>query len=178
MNHSVVGGRVEEGRGGLGHAATLRFPFPLISRRTRSVRPKPDVRVCRIQLSDRLRGRHTAATDRRRLRLAIELVRKAPDLIRSCEAHRQSPRSSPSWQARLKSGAFAPPALPGLDAPTPLSDSPSGRHPLGIALRRQPRPRGSPPITRIALPTCRAHYPGEPNGCMCRCLPRSRGLPR
>ena len=32
-------GRVEDGRGGLGHAATLRFPSPLI---------KPDVRICRV----------------------------------------------------------------------------------------------------------------------------------
>ena len=31
--------RVEDGRGGLGHAATLRFPSPLI---------KPDVRICRV----------------------------------------------------------------------------------------------------------------------------------
>src|SRR4051812_33493726 len=35
--------RVEDGRGGLGHAATLRFPPPLI---------KPDVRIARIRLSD------------------------------------------------------------------------------------------------------------------------------
>src|SRR4051812_7069031 len=35
--------RVEDGRGGLGHAATLRFPSPLI---------KPDVRIARIRLSD------------------------------------------------------------------------------------------------------------------------------
>ena len=66
---------------------------------------------------------------RRRLRLALELVRKAPDRSRCCQAHRQSPRSSPSSQAHLKSGAFAPPALPGLDALTPLSDSRFGRHP-------------------------------------------------
>ena len=36
-------GRVEDGRGGLGHAATLRFPSPLL---------KPDVRISRIRLSD------------------------------------------------------------------------------------------------------------------------------
>ena len=35
--------RVEDGRGGLGHTATLRFPSPLI---------KPDVRISRIRLSD------------------------------------------------------------------------------------------------------------------------------
>jgi hypothetical protein len=36
---------------------------------------------------------------------------------------------------------------------------------------------GSPPIARITLPACRAHYPGGPNGCICRLLPPSRGLP-
>src|SRR5262249_34630204 len=37
---------------------------------------------------------------------------------------------------------------------------------------------GSPPITRITLPTCRAHYPGGSSRCSCRLLPRSRGLPQ
>jgi hypothetical protein len=37
---------------------------------------------------------------------------------------------------------------------------------------------GSPPITRITLPACCAHYPGGPNGCLCRLLRRSHGLPR
>jgi hypothetical protein len=40
------GGRLEDGRGSLGHAATLRFPSPLI---------EPDVRISRIRLSDWLR---------------------------------------------------------------------------------------------------------------------------
>ncbi len=35
--------RVEDGRGGLGHLASPRFPSPLI---------KPDVRISRIRLSD------------------------------------------------------------------------------------------------------------------------------
>ena len=44
MSQSLkMAGRVEDGRGGLGHAATLRFPSPLI---------KPDVRISRIRLSD------------------------------------------------------------------------------------------------------------------------------
>ncbi len=37
--------RVEEGRGGLGHVASLRFPSPLI---------EPDVPIYSIRLSDRL----------------------------------------------------------------------------------------------------------------------------
>src|SRR3954470_13484055 len=39
----VAAGRVEGGRGGLGHAASPRFPSPLV---------KPDVRISRIRLSD------------------------------------------------------------------------------------------------------------------------------
>jgi hypothetical protein len=67
-------GRVEEGRGSLGRAATPRFPSPLI---------KPDVRISRIRLSDRLHRR--AHGERRfRLRLTIELSLKAPDPIRCC----------------------------------------------------------------------------------------------
>ena len=37
------GGRVEDGRGRLGHAATLRFPSPLV---------EPDVPISGIRLSD------------------------------------------------------------------------------------------------------------------------------
>ena len=37
---------------------------------------------------------------------------------------------------------------------------------------------GPPPITRPTVPTCRAHYPGGPDGCSGRLLPRPRGLPR
>ncbi len=33
-------------------------------------------------------------------------------------------------------------------------------------------------MTRITLPTCRAHDPGGSSGCMCRLLPHSRGLPQ
>src|ERR1700745_3180886 len=37
---------------------------------------------------------------------------------------------------------------------------------------------GSPLITCVTFPTCRAHYPGGSNGCVGRLLSRSRGLPR
>src|SRR5271169_1299788 len=37
---------------------------------------------------------------------------------------------------------------------------------------------GSPPLTRVTFPACCAHYPGGSNGCWCRLLPRSHGLPR
>ena len=47
-----------------------------------------------------------------------------------------------------------------------------------VAVATCDRKNGSPPITRITFPTCRAHYPGGPNGCTCRSLPHSCGLPR
>src|ERR1700732_4525231 len=56
MRRDVDGSRVEEGRGGLGHAATLRFPSPLI---------KPDMQISRIRLSDWLsRKAHAGALSR------------------------------------------------------------------------------------------------------------------
>ena len=86
--------------------------------------------------------------------------------------------TSPSSKAHQKSGPFAPPALPGLNAPTTLSDSRHEPSPVAT-LRPLPSPRdGSPPITRTTFPTCRAHYPGGSSGCACRLLPRSRGLPQ
>jgi len=39
-------------------------------------------------------------------------------------------------------------------------------------------PNGSPPITRITLPACRAHYPGGSIGCARRLLPHPCCLPR
>src|SRR3954470_20104675 len=52
-------GRVEDGRGSLGHAATPRFPSPLV---------KPDVRISRIRLSDWLYLRAHGGASRRNWR--------------------------------------------------------------------------------------------------------------
>ena len=86
--------------------------------------------------------------------------------------------TSPSSKAHQKSGPFAPPALPSLNAPTTLSDSRHGRR-LKATLRPLPSPvTGLPPITRTTFPTCRAHYPGGSRGCACRLLPHACGLPQ
>src|SRR4030095_13782202 len=86
--------------------------------------------------------------------------------------------TSPSSKAHQKSGSFPPPALPGFNGRMTLSDS-RPCHRLAATLRAATlAPNGSPPITRITLPTCRAHYPGGSSGCSCRLLPRSRGLPQ
>src|SRR5215468_9466964 len=87
--------------------------------------------------------------------------------------------TSPSSKACQKSGPFAPPALPGLDAHTALSDTRHG-HRLQATLRAATlADDGSPPVTRTTFfPTCRAHYPGGSSGCSCRLLPRSCSLPQ
>src|ERR1700730_7843824 len=70
-------------------------------------------------------------------------------------------RSSPSSEACRKSGPFPPPALPGLDGRMNLSDSRRAATRCGVR-GGKPRPTRPPPITRIALPACYAHYPGGP----------------
>jgi hypothetical protein len=84
----------------------------------------------------------------------------------------------PSSKARQKSGPFAPPALPGLDARTTLSDSRHGCR-LHATLRPLPSHRtGLPRLPEPLFPTCRAYYPGGSSGCSCRLLPRSCSLPQ
>ena len=85
---------------------------------------------------------------------------------------------SPSSEAHQKSGPFPPPALPGLNSTMALSDT--RRHRCLFATLR-PRPSCRTDLHRLPappFPTCRAQYPGGPNGCMCRLLPHPRGLPR
>src|SRR3984957_11865497 len=70
-----------------------------------------------------------------------------------------------------KSGAFPPPALPGFDGTTPLSDSRADRCHFA-SLRPLPSPRtGLPrlrdPLSRRAVPLT----PMDRSGCVCRLLP-------
>src|SRR6516225_2125027 len=170
-------GRVEDGRGNLGHAATLRFPSPLI---------EPDVPISGIRLSDWLhREAHgekfgPQASSARRLpllRLAIQLSLKGPDHSRCLQAYRQSPSPRHLRKRTRSQGPFPPPALPGFNGRMTLSDSRQSRR-LSATLRPLPSLTRSHPITRIIFPTCRAHYPGGSSGCSCRLLPRSHGLPQ
>ena len=67
VSPAVSEGKVEDGRGSLGHAATLRFPSPLI---------KPDVPISGIRLSDWLhRKAHGRSTNRKRLLRGVSLLR-------------------------------------------------------------------------------------------------------
>ena len=86
--------------------------------------------------------------------------------------------TSPSSKAHQKSGPFPPPALPGFNGPMTLSDSRRDRR-LSATLRPLPSPAtGLPRLPespfRRAVPTT----PADRDGCACRLLPRSRGLPR
>ena len=83
--------RVEDGRGGLGHAATLRFPSPLI---------KPDVRICRVAqpllaFAPQL-GRIEARTG----------LRMMPTFPRSPRSFRTAGFPQYGWKAGLSGGAF------------------------------------------------------------------------
>ena len=168
-------GRVEDGRGGLGHSASLRFLSPLIER---------SVRISRTTLSDWLhRTAHDEARVRsrmrggRRLRLAAELLPTAPGTSGVC---RLSPITvpSPSSEAHQKSGSFPPPALPGLSSTMTLSDTRRSRRPATTS-RPLPSPTvGLPQLPgspfRHAVPTT----PMDQNRCVCRLLPHpTRAFP-
>src|SRR5262245_35755875 len=118
------------------------------------------------------------AESRLRLRLAVELPLKVPDLIWCYWAHRQSPSPSPSSKAHQKSGPFAPPALPGLNAPTTLSDSRHDRR-LKATLRPLPSPvtglprLPEPPFQR-AVPTT----PADRAGARVDCFPAHAAFPK
>src|SRR3954447_5059620 len=116
MENWPLAGRVEDGRGGLGHPASPRFPSPLIER---------SMRISRTTLSDWLhRTAHDVAHDRlrlsggHRLRIAAELLPTSPGTSGVC---RLSPITmpSPSSEAHQKLGSFPPPALPSLSSIDP-----------------------------------------------------------
>src|SRR6267154_4700914 len=112
-----------------------------------------------------------------RLGFAVELSLKAPDFIRRCQAHHQSP-SPHHLQKRTRSqGPLLRRHYP---ASTLLRPCPT---PAMAAAYRDVEAAtlaldGSPPITRTTFPTCRAHYPGGSSGCVCRLLTRSYSLPQ
>src|SRR4029450_5113408 len=86
--------------------------------------------------------------------------------------------TSPSSKAHQKSGPFAPPALPGLNAHTTLSDSRHGRC-LEATLRPLPSPlTGLPrlpePPFRRAVPTT----PADQAGAHVDCFPARAAFPK
>ena len=128
-------------------------------------------RVCAINLV----VEQVEAEGRLRLRLAIQLSLKGPDLFRCCEAHRQSP-SPPHLRKRTRSqGPLLRRHYPAstLLRPCPIPAMAAVCRDVEAATLVRD---GSPPITRTTFPTCRAHYPGGSSGCACRLLPRSCSL--
>src|SRR5262245_19293723 len=120
---------------------------------------------------------HIEAEGGLRLRLAIELPLKAPDLLRCCQAHRQSPsphhlRKHPRSQGPLLRRRYPASTLI-RPCPTPAVAIAQGDAEAATLANN-----GSPPITRTTFPTCRAHYPGGSSGCACRLLPRPCSLPQ
>src|SRR5262245_8061726 len=128
---------------------------------------------------------HIEAEGGLRLRLAIELPLKAPDLLRCCQAHRQSPsphhlRKHPRSQGPLLRRRYPASTLI-RPCPTPAVAIAQGDAEAATLANN-----GSPPITRTTFPSCRrraahdgrAHYPGGSSGCACRLLPRSCSLPQ
>src|SRR4029077_5807553 len=111
------------------------------------------------------------------LRLAIQLSLKDPDHSRCLQAHRQSPSPRHLRKRTRSQGPLLRRHCPASTlirpCPTPVVAA-ACRDVEAAALAHD----GSPPITRITLPTCRAHYPGGSSGCACRLLPRPHGLPQ
>ena len=77
-----------------------------------------------------------------------------------------------SSKAHQKSGPFAPPALPGINALTTLSDFRRDRRPKSTL---RPLPSSRTDLPRLPEPPCVRAVPTTPadrNGCICRLLPR------
>jgi hypothetical protein len=114
---------------------------------------------------------------RNHLRLTIELSLKDPDHSRCLQAHRQSPSPRHLRKRARSQGPLLrrhyPASMLLRPCPTPARAA-ACRDVEAATLARD----GSPPITRITFPTCRAHYPGGSSGCACRLLPHSCSLPQ
>jgi hypothetical protein len=152
VKRTILGGgsgRPEDGRGSLGHAATLRFPSPLI---------EPDVRISRIRLSDWLHHEaHERITDRKRhvrgvlfLRPTTQLSLKDPDHSRCLQAHRQSPSHRVLRKHTRSQGPFLRRHYPASTVvrPCPTPACAAARSDVEAATLT---PNGSPPITRNHL---------------------------
>jgi len=124
-------------------------------------------------------------TSRIGFRSALVCIRLSPScpfrLLHTCFLFRPARHYPRFWIQRSSSERrrdFNPPDQTRCSAHTvTLSDFRAGRHPfddVGGATSTSP---GSPPITQITFPACRAHYPGGPDRCLSVSSP-PHGLPR
>src|SRR6202030_4298804 len=154
----------------------LRKAHPVHTRSAR-IRAGQPVGMAKDILTTNLVVEHVEAKGGLRLRLAIELSLKGPDLFRCYQAHHQSP-SPHHLQKRTRSqGPFLHQHYPAskviLPCPTPaMTAAYCDVEAATLATN------GSPPITRTTIPACRAHYPGGSRGCACRLLPHACSLPQ
>src|SRR6202030_3646644 len=108
--------------------------------------------------------------------LAIKLPLKVSDLVGRFEAHSQSPPPRHLRKRTRSQGPFLRrnyPASPVI-RPCPTLARSTAKSDVGAATSD---PDGSPPITRVTLPSCRTHYPGGPDRCLCRCFPVRAAFP-
>jgi hypothetical protein len=134
-------------------------PFPLPAHQTGHADfPHPAFRLVSSQAYGDLLIRASSISPPR-LGTVIQLVRKAPGLMRCFTGFRQVTDPRLLQQAHQKSGSFPPPALPGFSGTTTLSDSHLCRR-LSAPLRPLPSPM-------VGLP----RYPLHPSGVPCP-LPR------
>ena len=158
--------------------------------RQRSVsHPRSSNRTCRSPASGSPTGFTVRPTERRGppqamsarqlslLRVAAQLSLKGSDHSRCCQAHRQSPSPRHLRKHTRSQGPLLHRHYPAstLVRPCPTPANAAACRDVEAATLA---PNGSPPITRITCPTCRAHYPGGSSGCACRLLPRSCSLPQ
>src|ERR1700686_2635317 len=97
------------------------------------------------------------------LRFLVQLPLKHPDLTRCLQAHRQSPVLSffkSTSEVRVLPSAGVTRHHQYRDPPSGLTAIPMDS--VEAATLVSP---GSPPITQITFPACRAQYPGGPNRC-------------
>jgi hypothetical protein len=110
------------------------------------------------------------------LRLTVQLSLKGPGHSRCLQAHRQSPSprhlrkhtrsQGPLLRRRYLASTLLRPC------PTPAKAAACCDVEAATLARD-----GSPPITRITFPTCRAHYPGGSSGCLRRFFPARAAFP-
>src|SRR5689334_3127357 len=165
-------GRVEERRGA---ASAIRFLSPLI---------KPDVRISRIRLSDWFHRGHTAGCRYERHpypRSALTpRYSSLGKLLVSCGAYRLAPihRPSPSSPSTPEVRGLPSTRIARLQQYYDPVRLPPAAAAGGNVEAATLAPDGSPPLPASPVRRAVPATPADRDGCTCRLLPRSRGLPR